>query len=91
MDWPLACSIELGALEVGAVLALFAVVADASGAEIHRQGFVVERGGDVGVVLRHSLLALRFPAATAGVWAISIVTGTIELARLPIEIRIRSR
>jgi hypothetical protein len=90
---PLACTVSLGQLEPGSEIEFETVILDPNGTKIFKQGFTVVRqiNDQSKVVLVHHATNLQFIVSIAGVWHITIVSGGIELARLPIEMRLSIR
>jgi hypothetical protein len=88
LRWPLACTIHAGSLDQNTQLALSAVVADPSGKVVTKEEFLIDNEAASIVPIRHIVVGLRFTASCPGVWTILIVSGDIELARVPIELRI---
>jgi hypothetical protein len=80
----------MGQLAHGTALEIAAVVFDPSGSSVFNQTFAVVQDGDDQrkVAFVHQIVDLHFTASIAGVWSIAIISGRIELARLPIEIRL---
>jgi hypothetical protein len=90
IQWPLLCTVSMGQLAHGTALEIAAVVFDPSGSSVFNQTFAVVQDGDDQrkVAFVHQIVDLHFTASIAGVWSIAIISGRIELARLPIEIRL---
>jgi hypothetical protein len=90
IQWPFSCTLSMGKVEPGTLLEMFAVVVNPSGNQVVRQSFIVSSGEPRRVARSHSLTALRFTATSAGIWSIQIISGKIEFAHFPIEIKLPS-
>jgi hypothetical protein len=88
-QWPLACTVSMGEVEPGEILELTAEVTDPAGTLVLHERFTVTRGDHRTVARPNVALNLRFSISCIGVWLIKIVSGSVELAQLPIEVRLR--
>jgi hypothetical protein len=90
VQWPIVYTISFGATEPGTALRFDAIVVDPSGREVERQEAIAERGNGP-VCLRHCFSSLRFTATVAGIWMVNVVSGDLDLASVPIEIKLLPR
>jgi hypothetical protein len=90
IQWPLACTVDFGDVDAGTVIDFSAIVFDPTGNEVERQDFIASRG-DGAVSMPNCSVALRFTASAEGIWIIRIASGSAQLGRLAIEIRLAKK
>lgn len=88
--WPLVCAVSFGGVGAEEVIEFRVVTFTPTGDAAAAQHFAVARGDARAVARPNVLLMVEFHADQAGVWSIAIESGGIELARLPIELRVRA-
>jgi hypothetical protein len=87
-NWPLACTVSTGQLELDTSLALFVIVSDPTGFQVMKERFMISPAPRA-VSRPNILIPIHFTGSTSGVWLIRIVSGRHVLASLPVEIKIR--
>jgi hypothetical protein len=86
LQWPLICSVSLGRFEERVSLEMTFVVTAPTGIVASRQAELLYTGEPRSVRRPNVMTALKFTAAEEGIWRISILSGEIPLAEMPIEI-----
>ena len=82
--------VSLGRFELGTSYSFDVLVLDASNVEVTRRVFEVTMTNKTTVMRRNALIDLRFVTSSQGIWSVVINSGPTELARLPVEVRLRA-
>jgi hypothetical protein len=90
MSWPFVVTTYMEGLPIGSLLSLAAVVVDPHGNEVSREVFTISYIATRPTAYQHNIIPIKFPATMLGVWSIRIVSGAMELASLPIEIKLKT-
>jgi hypothetical protein len=90
MSWPFVVTTYMEGLALGSLLRLAAVVVDPQGNEVRREAFTISYITTRATAYQHNIIPIKFIATMLGVWSIRIVSGGMELASLPIEIKLKT-
>lgn len=88
--WPLVCTVSMGELPLGSMLELCAAVMDPTGTEVTRQNFNAFRGSEGSISRPSYSIALEFTVGQKGIWTITVGSGDVQLAQLPVEVKLGS-
>lgn len=86
--WPLACSVSLGAFTSPFQFRLAAIALDPSGTEVARHHMSANSGVPQPCAVINLFAALRVNIASAGLWSVRLVSDELDLASLPLEVRL---
>jgi hypothetical protein len=87
-QWPLVVTVSISNMEPETLLAFSAIVTDPTGLQVSRQNFSVSSGASRAVARPSAIVSIRFCGSSPGIWLITVVSGALTLATLPIEIRL---